>query len=163
MITLYHGSNVEITQIDLSRSKRGKDFGQGFYLNANRQQALDMAKRTVRILSAGSPTVNAFEFDDTVLQGASELKVKIFDDYCEEWAEFVLLNRANNSDTPAHPYDIVVGPIANDTVGVQIRRFTNGYIPMNVMIDELRFRGNHAVQYFFGTERAIKLLKKIEP
>lgn len=32
MILLYHGSNVAIEKIDLSRSKRGKDFGQGFYL-----------------------------------------------------------------------------------------------------------------------------------
>ena len=39
MIRLYHGSNVAIEQIDLSRSKRGKDFGQGFYLNANPDQA----------------------------------------------------------------------------------------------------------------------------
>ncbi|MBQ8225377.1 MAG: DUF3990 domain-containing protein [Bacteroides sp.] len=39
MITLYHGSNVEITQIDLSLSRKGKDFGCGFYLNASKQQA----------------------------------------------------------------------------------------------------------------------------
>lgn len=166
MITLYHGSNVEIEQIDLSISKRGKDFGQGFYLNADRQQAIDMAKRTVRRQANGYPTVNAFEFDESVLTngrgGDQSLNVKIFDDYSEEWAQFVLLNRNNDTDTPAHPYDIVIGPIANDTVGVQIRRFVNGYIPMNVLINELRFRGNHAVQYFFGTEKAIKLLKKIK-
>ena len=29
MIRLYHGSNVAIEKIDLSRSKRGKDFGLG--------------------------------------------------------------------------------------------------------------------------------------
>lgn len=28
---LYHGSNVEIEQIDLNRGRRGKDFGRGFY------------------------------------------------------------------------------------------------------------------------------------
>jgi hypothetical protein len=70
------------------------------------------------------------------------------------------MNRNNNTDTPTHPYDIVIGPIADDTVGVQIRRFVNGYIPMNTLIEELRFRGNHAIQYFFGTERAIQFLKK---
>ena len=43
MTLLYHGSNVAIEQIDLSRSKRGKDFGQGFYLNANPEQAMAMA------------------------------------------------------------------------------------------------------------------------
>ena len=42
MTPLYHGSNIAIEKIDLSRSKRGKDFGQGFYLNANPDQAMAM-------------------------------------------------------------------------------------------------------------------------
>lgn len=162
MITLYHGSNVKIERIDLSRSKRGKDFGQGFYLNANKQQALDMAVRTARTLMTGCPTINAFEFDETLLVNPTGLNIKIFEDYSPEWAEFVLMNRNNRTDIPAHPYDIVVGPIANDTVGVQIRRFINGYIPMNVLIEELRYRGNHAVQYFFGTQKVINLLNKTD-
>lgn len=29
---LYHGSNTSIDAIDLKRGRRGKDFGQGFYL-----------------------------------------------------------------------------------------------------------------------------------
>ena len=41
---LYHGSNVAIVQVDLSRSKRGKDFGQGFYLTNLRKQAESWAK-----------------------------------------------------------------------------------------------------------------------
>lgn len=40
MTLLYHGSNIAIEQIDLSRSKRGKDFGQEFYLNADPIQGL---------------------------------------------------------------------------------------------------------------------------
>ena len=160
MITLYHGSNVDIQEIDLCRSKRGKDFGCGFYLNANKQQAFDMALRTTRMLMKGEPIINTYLFDDTILQSNTDLNIKVFDDYSPEWAEFVLMNRNNNTDTPTHPYDIVIGPIADDTVGVQIRRFVNGYIPMNTLIEELRFRGNHAIQYFFGTERAIEFLKK---
>lgn len=162
MITLYHGSNVDIQEIDLCRSKRGKDFGCGFYLNANKQQAFDMAVRTTRTLMKGEPIINAYQFNDDILNN-NDLEIKIFEDYCPEWAEFVLMNRNNNTDIPAHHYDIVIGPIADDTVGVQIRRFVNGYIPMNMLIEELRFRGNHAIQYFFGTERAIKFLKKQQP
>lgn len=45
MIRLHHGSNVGIDTIDLSLSKRGKDFGQGFYLNPSYSQALEMAPR----------------------------------------------------------------------------------------------------------------------
>ena len=39
MIKLYHGSNVRIDEIDLKRGRRGKDFGQGFYLSADMEQA----------------------------------------------------------------------------------------------------------------------------
>ena len=161
MITLYHGSNVSIEQIDLSLSRKGKDFGCGFYLNANRQQAMDMAIRTTQRMRSGTPTVTAYLFDESILN-QSGLNVKIFDDYSVEWAEFVLMNRKNTSDTPAHSYDIVIGPIANDTVGVQIRRFIMGYISMEKLIEELKYRGNHSVQYFFGTPKAINLLHRTE-
>ena len=40
---LYHGSNVEIESIDFEKSKPGKDFGIGFYLSADEQQAMEMA------------------------------------------------------------------------------------------------------------------------
>lgn len=161
MIRLYHGSNVAIERIDLSRSKRGKDFGQGFYLNANPDQALEMATRTTRLLNEGEPTVSCFEFDEDEAT-KNGLEIKIFHDYSEEWAEFVVMNRKNNSDIPAHPYDIVIGPIADDTVGVQIRRFIMGYLSASALVEELRFRGDHAVQYFFGTLKAVELLKRIE-
>jgi hypothetical protein len=160
MITLYHGSNVSIDQIDLSRSKVGKDFGKGFYLNANRAQAMEMAIRTTQRLSFGEATLNAFLFDESALT-SNKLSVKIFEDYTEEWADFVLMNRRNRSHIPAHPYDIVVGPIADDTVGLQIYRFSMGYIEMKTLIKELKYHGNHATQYFFGTDKAINLLHKV--
>ena len=161
MIRLYHGSNVAIEEIDLSRSKRGKDFGQGFYLNANPDQAMEMATRTTRFLNEGTPTLSCFEFDeDEAIK--NELNIKVFPDYSEEWAEFVVMNRKNNSDVPAHPYDIVIGPIADDTVGVQIRRFIMGYLSASALVEELKFKGDHAVQYFFGTSKAVNLLKRIE-
>lgn len=158
MIYLYHGSNVAIDQIDLGKSKRGKDFGKGFYLNANPEQAMAMAIRTTTFLNEGEPTLSCFGFDEEEAERLG-LNIKIFSDYSEEWAEFVVLNRKNNSDSQAHPYDIVIGPIADDTVGVQIRRFLMGYISAKALVEELKFRGDHAVQYFFGTPQAIKLLK----
>lgn len=161
MIRLYHGSNVAIEQIDLSRSKRGKDFGQGFYLNANPDQAMEMAARTTRFLNEGEPTLSCFEFDeDEAIKNG--LNIKIFPEYSEEWAEFVVMNRKNNSDVQAHPYDIVIGPIADDTVGVQIRRFIMGYLSASALVEELKFRGDHAVQYFFGSPKAVEHLKRIE-
>lgn len=160
MINLYHGSNVCIDKIELKRSRKGKDFGCGFYLNPDKQQAMDMAVRTTQRMMKGEPIVNAFSFDENLLKVESSLNIKIFTEYSVEWAEFVLMNRKNLSDTQAHPFDIVVGPIANDTVGLQMRRFMQGYISIERMIEELRFN-DPAIQYFFGTEKAVSLLKKI--
>ena len=160
MINLYHGSNVVIDEIDLSRSRKGKDFGCGFYLNPNKTQALEMAVRTTQRMMEGEPVVNTYLFYDTLLQDGSPLSVKVFEEYSVEWAEFILMNRKNLSETPVHPYDIVVGPIADDTVGLHMHRFVQGYISIERMIEELRFR-KPAVQYFFGTEKAIGCLKKI--
>ena len=160
MIKLYHGSNVVIGKIDLSLSHKGKDFGRGFCLNPNEKQAMGMAVRTAQRLMEGEPVLNTYLFDDALLKDDSPLSFKVFDDYSVEWAEFVLANRRNLSDTPIHPYDIVVGPIANDTVGLQMRRFIQGYISIERMIEELRFC-KPAVQYFFGTEKAVSYLRKI--
>ncbi len=160
MIKLYHGSNVVIGKIDLSLSRKGKDFGRGFYLNPNEKQAMGMAVRTAQRLMEGEPVLNTYLFDDALLKNDSPLSFKVFDDYSVEWAEFVLANRRNLSDTPIHPYDIVVGPIADDTVGLQMRRFIQGYISIERMIEELRFC-KPAVQYFFGTEKAVSYLRKI--
>lgn len=67
MITLYHGSNVEIHKIDLCLSRKGKDFGCGFYLNANKQQAYDMAVRTTQRMKSGVPVISTFLFNDAAI------------------------------------------------------------------------------------------------
>ena len=72
------------------------------------------------------------------------------------------MNRRNNTDIPAHHYDIVIGPIADDTVGVQIRRYIMGYVSAAALVEELRFKGDHAVQYYFGTSRAVRFLKRMD-
>ena len=60
MLKLYHGSNVIINEIDLCLSRKGKDFGCGFYLNPNESQAMEMAIRTTQRQKEGKPIVNTF-------------------------------------------------------------------------------------------------------
>lgn len=156
---LYHGSDVKIAQIDLSKSMKGKDFGQGFYLSADYQQAMNIAK--IRCLGTSSqPVVNEYDFDEKMLH-SDELNVKSFDGYTLEWAEFVLANRQNKSATPIHDFDIVYGPIANDTVGRQIRLLLEKQIDMQVFIERLKYMKGITYQYFFGTDQALECLKKI--
>ncbi len=155
---LYHGTNVVFDEIDLTKSKPNKDFGQGFYLSREYTQAMDMAKIKVEQLESGVPTVITFEADETKMLS---LKVLRFDDYSEEWAKFILLNRNNASRQPAHDYDIVIGPIANDRVGVQLWKYENQSIDLPTLVHNLRNMKGITFQYFFGTERAIKILKRL--
>ena len=157
---LYHGSNVVIKQIDLSKSKVGKDFGCGFYLTPYEETALRQAQRKTELYKSGEPIVNKYNFDENLLNDA-HLSIKKFDSYSSEWADFILLNRQHKEHTSIHPYDIVIGPIANDTVGFQIRRFTTGIISKEDFIKGLQFMKGDEIQYFFGTESAIKLLTLI--
>lgn len=157
---LYHGTNCSFDEIDLTKSKVGKDFGCGFYLSADSRQALELAERKVEQSGEGAPIVHEYEFDEVLLQ-SEELSVLSFEEYSKEWAEFILANRKNRTRTSVHQYDIVIGPIADDAVGFQIRRFTAGIIDMDRFIQELRYMKGISFQYFFGTDKAIKHLKRL--
>lgn len=153
---LYHGSNIDIEIIDLAKSKPNKDFGKGFYLSENETQAQEMAVFKSMQLG-GTPVVSKFEFDRNVMAG-SDLKIKVFNDYSEEWADFVLANR---DGCPVERYDIVYGPIANDKVGMQIRKLKDGSIDKSEFLNRLKYMKGITYQFFFGSEVAIEQLKKI--
>ena len=155
---LYHGSNVAITNVDLALSKPNKDFGKGFYLSDDRSQAEAMALRTAERNENGQPTVTVFEFDNKVLCNSS-LKVKTFDDYNEEWALFVMKNRYENIN---HEYDIVIGPIADDRIGLQLLNYYNENIDLPTLVRKISYKGEIHPQYYFGTEKAVEYLKLVE-
>lgn len=153
---LYHGSNMRVCKPDLCHSKPYKDFGQGFYLSSDRQQAKELAVTKVAQMKTGEPIIE-FLFDESIM-ASDELRVRIFEDYCEEWAEFVLTNRDNTITQPSHDYDIVYGPIADDGVNFQLRRYRGGVISLSRLIEELKFAKGITFQYYFGTERALQKL-----
>ena len=159
MIRLYHGSTVDIDHIDLTKSRPNKDFGRGFYLSADRQQAWRMGEFKA-LTEGGNPVMNTYLFDETVLT-SDELHVLTFDGYTREWAEFIFLNRNNRNSVPAHNYDIVYGPIANNRVGVQIGKYEAGDITLEQFLENLKYMKGVTFQYFFGTERALAKLSKI--
>lgn len=138
MMTLYHGSNVAIEQIDLARCNPNKDFGKGFYLTDMEEQAWQMALRRTRIVGNGAPTVSAYRFNDT--SASSELNIKHFDKPDREWALFILANREAGRTGFRHPYDIVIGPIADDGVAFQLERYVRNLISLDVLVKELTYK-----------------------
>jgi hypothetical protein len=154
---LYHGSTVDIPRIDLQKSKPNKDFGRAFYLSANYDQAMEMAQFKAEFAEL-PPIVNVYRFDEKLLQ---ELKYKRFETYTEEWAHFVYNHRTEPQGRTLHDYDVVFGPIANDTIGAQITRFKQGYISFEQFLQRIQYPKGITFQYAFCTQRAIdKLIKQ---
>ena len=156
MITLYHGSNVEIGRVCLDVCKPYKDFGKGFYLTDIEEQARQMAVRRTRITGVGAPTVTAYAFDERLLEDGS-LRVKLFEGPSKEWALFVMANRTEGKP---HGYDIVVGPVTDDGVAFQLERYARRMITLDVLVEELTCRRLNR-QYYFGSELFISKLKKL--
>lgn len=156
---LFHGTNTDIETIDLSRSLNHKDFGKGFYLTDSRETAIRMATKKARLFG-GKATLIIYEFDKSALH--SDLKVKVFPEKASvEWFVFVDANRDRNNKQPVHDYDIIVGPIADDGVVMQITNYRE-----NIFTAEEAAKGLQDKyldqQYYFGSEKALCYLKKVK-
>ncbi len=82
MMHLYHGSTINIDHINLKKSRPNKDFGRGFYLSADRQQAWRMGEFKA-LTEGGEPVMNEYLFDETLLS-SDELRVLTFDGYTRQ-------------------------------------------------------------------------------
>ena len=157
-MTLYHGSNQDIVSIDLEKGLMYKDFGKGFYLTPDKAMAIRMAQKKARIFG-GEPTLITYELDEKGLN--SEIKVKRFPAKANVgWFLFIDANRDRKQKQPVHNYDIVIGPIADDGVVLQLANFHQGIYSAQ---DAARYLQDRYLdqQYFFGTEKALSIIKKI--
>ncbi len=159
-MTLYHGSNTTFDVVMLDKCRPYKDFGRGFYLTPNEDQAKRMAERVARMFG-GRAVVHVFDFDETRM---GELNVRRFDAPNELWAKFVMNNRDRRFQDFSHPecnhdckYDLVVGPVANDDLAMLFRQFASGLITTAMLVREMRFK-KLTSQYSFHSSRALALL-----
>lgn len=54
---------------------------------------------------------------------------------------------------------MVIGPIADDRVGLQLWRYESQMIDLPTLVKRLKYMKGLTVQYFFGTQKAVSLLK----
>lgn len=155
---LYHGSNQPIHNIDLSKGKKYKDFGQGFYTTHLPEQAVYWSKR-ISDRFGGIATVTEFEFDmDAAL--AEGLNVKIFEKPDKEFALFVMANRKQSGEDFSHDYDIVIGPVADDRMARLFGLYDMEIIDLDAVVAGLIYKDLNS-QYFFATARALNYLKRV--
>ena len=134
---VYHGSYTRIEAIDLSKCKPRKDFGRGFYVTKIRRHAENWAS----VIGENNNTagvVTEFEYaEDSFIENIC--KIKHFNGYNEEWLDFIVANRNKRSPEPAHDYDIVEGPVANDKIQNTLRFYLKGEISKEKFLEMLTY------------------------
>ncbi|MDR1200727.1 MAG: DUF3990 domain-containing protein [Tannerellaceae bacterium] len=155
---VYHGSYMEIDEIDLSKSELYRDFGRGFYVTNLREQVEYWAKRKGRI-AKNKACVTEYNFIESALEHW-KFRILRFPAYSEEWLDFVVMNRNPNSPIPVHDYDIVEGPVADDKVTLRLDIYLEGNLSREAFLKELKFfKRTH--QICFCTQRSLQALERI--
>ncbi len=140
-MTLYHSAQAEIKKPDIRHGRMNADFGQGFYLTENRSFAEKWAA-----------VVNIYELDTT------GLLIKRFS-RDSAWFDYIFGNRHGQPD--AYPgYDLVIGPIANDTIYDVLGIVTSGILSRYQSLALLQV-GPENIQVAVKTEKAVSQLKWI--
>jgi hypothetical protein len=134
---VYHGSYIKIDKIDLTKCRPNRDFGQGFYVTG----FLHHAQNWSLIMGRRNNTqgvVSEFEYVESAFV-RSICNIIQFEDYNEEWLDFVVMNRASNNFEPVHNYDIVEGPVADNKVQNRIEEYLNGKVSKADFLEELKY------------------------
>ena len=141
---LYHGSNVEVVFPKIISNGFYKDFGYGFYCTVLEKQAKRWA-----LTKRNSHIVNVYQWKNSNL----DLRILKFDEMNEEWLSFVVYCRTGKS----HNYDIVEGPMADDTIWNYVEDYIKGEISQMAFWELVKFRyPTH--QIVFCTEKALENL-----
>ncbi|UNU72559.1 DUF3990 domain-containing protein [Moraxella nasovis] len=153
MITLYHGSNVEVATPKILSNLRAMDFGSGFYLTSNFHQAERWARLVCKRRGQGQAIVNIYEFDEV-----APLNIKRFLSADGEWLEFVVTNR---KALGMFDYDVVVGAVADDATLPVIDDYMDGRYTIDEAVKRL-LPQNLTDQYAFCTQTALDYLTFIK-
>jgi len=140
---LYHGSKAVVESPEIRIQRYHKDFYFGFYCTLYPDQAVRWATRF-----DGTGYLNEYEYTPN-----EELSILRFPEMTEEWLDFIAFCRLGH----AHGYDIVEGPMANDTIFNYVQNFADGKISREAFWALAKFkRPTHQIS--FHTARALATL-----
>ena len=132
MITVFHGSFIEVSKPLVALSRPNLDFGHGFYVTDLQQQAVRWAER-IATRRLTNPVLNIYEFDvDAAKQGFRYLK---FASYDKAWLDFIVANRKGKMLWK--DFDVVEGGVANDNVIDTVEDYIRGRMSAEAALVEL--------------------------
>ena len=103
-ITLYHTGFARIVEPDIHIGRRNADFGHGFYLSPD----LEFSRRWAKQRRGEQTWLNTYELD---FDGLNVLRLS----RNGAWYDLIYRNRTGRGMGDGE-YDVITGPIANDTI-----------------------------------------------
>ncbi len=140
----YQGDNKVLDEPKIYLDGSYKDFGYGFYCTNFEKQAKRWA-----LTKKNKHVVNVYSYTEN-----KNLNCLIFKEMSDEWLDFVVSSRQGIR----HEYDIVEGPMADDTIWNYVDDFARGLISRTAFWELVKFKyPTH--QIVFCTEAALKCLE----
>lgn len=140
----YQGDNKVLDEPKIYLDGSYTDFGYGFYCTNFEKQAKRWA-----LTKKNKHVVNVYSYTEN-----KNLNCLIFKEMSDEWLDFVVSSRQGER----HEYDIVEGPMADDTIWNYVDDFARGLISRTAFWELVKFKyPTH--QIVFCTEAALKCLE----
>lgn len=144
---VYHGSQDKIEFPEIRIARYNKDFYFGFYCTIFLEQAKRWATRF-----SGKGMINEYEYNFD-----ENLNIKIFENMTEEWLDFIVACRSGKS----HNFDVVEGPMTDDTIYNYVQNFIDGKITREAFWEFVKFKyPTHQIS--FHSARALQSLKFVK-
>ena len=159
ILQVFHGSYMKIGAVDLAKGQDNRDFGKGFYVT----KFLKHAQAWANVVGRRHGTkgfVTEFKFYQRAFSDVT-YKTLRFDDYNEQWLDFVILNRDPATQEQRHDYDIVEGPVADDKVQNKIELYLKGRISKGDFLTELKYH-EQTHQICFCTRKSLQMLELMD-
>lgn len=129
---VYHGSTIEVNNLDMQHSYRNLEFGKGFYVTTVREQAERWAKRKADLSGDGNGVISVYEMSD----GYEGFNVLNFAEDMDSWIDFVCACR--DGETGYLEYDIIIGKVANDKVYRVVDMYRRGIWDKQRALSEMK-------------------------
>lgn len=143
---LYYACSEKVEYPEVKISKYTKDFSWGFYCTCDKKQAERWAKRRK------GKMINIYKYTEN-----SKLNIKKFSEMNDEWLEFIVKSRKGET----HSFDIVEGPMVDDTIWNFLNDYISGDIDKEQFWNLIKFKyPTHQIS--FHTLKALECLKFME-
>lgn len=132
---LYHGATTIVKEPLTHVGRPDLDFGPGFYLTNDREQAVKWALTKAGRKRGLKAILNVYSFDVESFLSDGNFKQLIFPNYDIQWLDFIAASRKGHQ--PWKGLDWIEGGIANDSVISTVDAYVDNAMPADMAIGKL--------------------------